>query len=98
MDCQARHAARTTDKAKHYPYHIPPVPERETSPSWRHLMAHYKDQLVACDFFTVETLFLQTIYVLAFIEIGRRRVHFAGCTTHPNCVWVEQQARKLCGS
>ncbi len=22
---------------------IPPVPERETSPSWRHLMTHYKD-------------------------------------------------------
>jgi hypothetical protein len=40
---------------------IPPVPERETSPSWRHLMTHYKDQVLACDFFTVETLFLQTL-------------------------------------
>jgi transposase len=30
---------------------IPPVPERDTSPSWRHLMTHYKDQLLACDFF-----------------------------------------------
>jgi transposase InsO family protein len=74
---------------------IPPVPERETSPSWRHLMTHYKDQLLACDFFTVETLFLQTIYVLMFIEIGSRRVHFAGCTAHPNSAWVEQQARQL---
>lgn len=26
---------------------IPPVPERDTSPSWRHLMTHYKDQLLA---------------------------------------------------
>lgn len=76
-------------------HHIPPVPERETSPSWRHLMTHYKDQLVACDFFTVETLFLQTIYVFVFIEIGRRRVHFAGCTTHPNSAWAEQQARQI---
>jgi len=59
-------------------HNIPPAPERETSPSWRHLMTHYKEQLLACDFFTVETLFLQTIYVLMFIEIGRRRVHFAG--------------------
>jgi transposase len=74
---------------------IPPAPERETSPNWRHLMAHYKEQLLACDFFTVETLFLQTIYVLVFIEIGRRRVHFAGCTAHPNGAWVEQQARQL---
>jgi hypothetical protein len=52
-------------------YGIPPTPERETSPSWRHLMTHYKNQLLACDFFTVETLFLQTLYV--FVEIGSSR-------------------------
>lgn len=74
---------------------IPPAPERDTSPSWRHLMTHYKDQLLACDFFTVETLFLQTIYVLVFIEIGSRRVHFAGCTAHPDNAWITQQARHI---
>ncbi len=74
---------------------IPPVPERDTSPSWRHLMTHYKDQLLACDFFTIETLFLQTIYVLIFIEIGSRRVHFAGCTAHPDNAWITQQARQV---
>ena len=58
-------------------------------------MTHYKDQVLACDFFTVETLFLQTVYVLFFIEVGSRRVHFAGCTAHPNAVWVEQQARQM---
>lgn len=31
---------------------ILPAPERASSPSWRHLMTHYKDQLLACDFFT----------------------------------------------
>jgi putative transposase len=71
---------------------IPPASERETSPSWRHLMTHYKDQLLACDFFTVETLFLQTIYVFFFIEVGTRRVHFAGCTTNPTGAWITQQA------
>lgn len=76
-------------------HNIPPVPERDTSPSWRHLMTHYKNQLLACDFFTVETLFLQTLYVLVFIEIGSRRVHFAGCTAHPNNAWVTQQARQV---
>jgi len=30
---------------------IPPAPERDSLPSWRHLMTHYKDQLLACDFF-----------------------------------------------
>jgi putative transposase len=49
---------------------IPPGPERDTSPSWWHLMTHYKDQHLACDFSTIETLFLRTIYVLVFIEIG----------------------------
>jgi putative transposase len=76
-------------------YGIPPAPEREPSPSWRHLMTHYKDQLLACDFFTVETLFLQTLYVLVFVEIGTRRVHFAGCTAHPDNAWVTQQARQV---
>ncbi|NLF78202.1 MAG: transposase [Chloroflexi bacterium] len=74
---------------------IPPAPEREPSPSWRHLMTHYKDQLLACDFFTVETLFLQTLYVLVFIEIGTRRVHFAGCTAQPDNAWATQQARQV---
>ena len=31
---------------------IPTVPERASSPSWRHLMRHYKDQIVACGVFT----------------------------------------------
>lgn len=74
---------------------IPPLPERKTSLSWQHLMTHYKDQLLACDFFTVETLFLQTLYIFFFIEIGTRRVHFAGCTAHPTQDWVTQQARQL---
>jgi transposase InsO family protein len=74
---------------------ILPAPERGSSPSWRHLMTHYKDQVLACDFFTIETLFLQTVYVLFFIEVGSRRVHFAGCASHPNAAWVEQQARQM---
>ena len=76
-------------------HNIPPAPDRGRSPGWRHLMTHYKDQILACDFFTVETLFLKTIYVLFFIELGSRRVHFAGCTTNPDGNWVTQQARQL---
>jgi len=43
----------------------------------------------------METLFLKTLYVLIFIEIGSRRVHLAGCTEHPDRGWVTQQARQL---
>ena len=74
---------------------IPPAPQRGSSSSWRHLMAHYKDQILACDFFTIETLFLKTLYVLFFIDLGTRQVHFAGCTDHPTKSWVTQQARQM---
>jgi hypothetical protein len=58
-------------------------------------MAHYRDQILACDFFTVETLFMQTIYVLFFIELSIRRVYIAGCTTEPRSAWIVQEARQL---
>jgi transposase InsO family protein len=74
---------------------ILPAPQRAGSGSWRHLMRHYKDQLLACDFFTIDTLFLQTVYVFTFIELGRRQVHLAGCTRHPDARWVTQQARQV---
>src|SRR2546430_3413058 len=56
---------------------IPPAPQRQGSASWRQLITHYKEQLLACDFFTVDTLFLQTMYVLFFIELHTRRVYLA---------------------
>jgi transposase InsO family protein len=51
--------------------------------------------MMACDFFTVETVRLQTLYVLFYIELGTRRVHLAGCTAHPTSAWITQQARNL---
>jgi hypothetical protein len=37
------------------------------------LLLRQQDQLLACDYFTVETLLLKTIFVLFFIELGTRR-------------------------
>jgi len=70
-------------------HRLTPASER-SSGSWRIFLGHDKDQILACDFFTVET-----IYVLFFIEMGTRRVHLAGCTTNPDTTWVTQQARQL---
>jgi putative transposase len=71
-----------------------PEPVRNGSLGWRQVMGHYKQQIVACDFFTIETLWLQTLYVLFHIEVGTRRVHLARVTAHPDGYWVAQQARQ----
>ena len=68
---------------------VPPAPERgKHGSSWRTFLKHSKDEMVACDFFTVETAWLKTLYVLFFIELGSRRVHLAGCTSRPTSAWV----------
>jgi len=51
--------------------------------------------ILAVDFFTVETVWLQRLYVLFFIEHGTRRVHLAGCTANPNGAWVTQLSRPV---
>jgi putative transposase len=51
--------------------------------------------MIAVDFFSVETAWLERLFVLFFIELGSRRVHFAGCTPNPSSLWVAQQARQL---
>ena len=45
---------------------ILPAPVRFGPIGWRTLMSHYKHQLLACDFFTVEMLRLQTLYVFFY--------------------------------
>jgi putative transposase len=63
--------------------------------SWREFVRAHRHSLLAVDFFTVETAWLQRLYVRFFIELGSRRVHVAGCTPNPNGPWVTQQGRQL---
>jgi len=71
-----------------------PAPRR-AGPSWRQFLQQQATSIVACDFFTVESLLLRRYYVLFFIEHGSRRVHLGGCTANPHGNWVTQQARNL---
>ena len=73
---------------------LKPAPRR-AGPSWRDFLRQQAATILACDFFTVETITLRRYYVLFFIELGSRRVHLAGCTTNPTGAWVTQQARNL---
>jgi putative transposase len=66
--------------------------------SWREFLRAHAASMIACDFFTVETLWLGRLYVLFFIELGTRRVHLAGCTANPDGAWMVQQARQLAWS
>ena len=69
---------------------IVPAPVRAGSIGWKKLMSHYREQLLACDFFQVETIWLKTLTVFFFIDIGTRQVYLAGITDHPNGHWITQ--------
>ncbi len=74
---------------------LDPAPRRGSGPSWREFLQAQAASIVACDFFTVESLFLRRYYALFFIAHGSRRVWLAGRTANPTSAWVTQQARNL---
>jgi hypothetical protein len=50
--------------------------------SWRAFLRQQAQSMLAGDFFTAETITLQRLYALFFIELGSRRVHLAGRTAN----------------
>jgi transposase InsO family protein len=73
---------------------VPPEPERARQ-SWCSFLRQRAASVLACDFFTVETLGLQRIYVLFVLSLATRRVEFIACTPNPDGAWVAQHARNL---
>jgi putative transposase len=73
---------------------LAPSPERGSS-SWRAFLRAQTGSMIACDFLTVDTVFLQRINVLFFISLANRRIEYIACTTTPDGGWVTQQARNL---
>jgi putative transposase len=88
LGMQASATANRTTLRRHG---LDPAPRRATS-IWRTFLRQQAAGIVACDFFTVDTVWLRRLYVLFFIELDTRRVHLAGVTAKPNGAWVTQQA------
>src|SRR6202163_393984 len=75
-------------------YDIEPSPTR-SGPTWGEFLRAQAATLLACDFFTVDTVLLRQLYLLFFIEHVSRKVRVAGVTANPTGPWVTQQARQL---
>ena len=73
---------------------IDPAPQR-TSSTWRQFLRRQATGIVACDFFSVDTVSLRRLYVLFCIHHGTRRVSLAGITRNPTWDWVTQCARNV---
>jgi putative transposase len=68
---------------------------RRAGPAWRQFLHTQAAGILAVNFLHADTVLLNRLYVLVFIEHGTRRMHLGGVTAHPTGEWTVQQARNL---
>jgi putative transposase len=64
------HVSATAIRSTLRRHGLDPAPRR-TATTWRAFLRHQAVGIIACDFFTVDTIGLRRLYVLFFIELDR---------------------------
>jgi len=88
---------RTTIRNVMRRHHLPPAPERGRS-SWRTFLNHYQTQMLACDFFTVETITLQTCISSFSLNWARHGSIWRAARLHPIVPGLPSKRVNSCGT
>jgi len=86
-----RVSARTVATYMRRPYDGVP------SPSWREFLTRQAKDIWACDFFSVRTIFFQTLDVFFVMRHETRQIVQVRVTRHPTAAWAAQQVLDACG-
>ena len=84
-------SARTVAKYMRRPYAWKP------SRGWQQFLKRHAQDIWACDFFCVRTIWFQAFYVFFAIRHANREVLHVQVTRHPTAEWVAQQIVECCG-
>jgi len=61
------------------------------SQTWRTFLDNHVSQLASVDFFTVHTVWFETLFVFIVLAHDRRRIVHFNVTAHPTAEWTAQQ-------
>nr|WP_232300703.1 integrase core domain-containing protein [Leptospira interrogans] len=61
---------------------------------WLNLISQIKDYTLAMDLCHIQTIYGKTLYALAFIHLGSRKIIHINITTNPTRLWVLRQIQE----